>query len=221
MNKDQRLLEECYQQIYESLTEPLYFGPLDKKEAFMQWLSVLPHEVHEDGSVSVDGAVFISTDFGTMDRVPFNFREVRGGFYCAELGLTSLNGSPRIVTDYFDCDSNKLTSLEGAPEVVGRDFDCQENKLTSLRGAPEVVGRDFQCRLNKLTSLEGAPREVGNSFYCHYNKLTSLKGAPEVIKRNFVSDQFSDEDYRKFVKMRKYIEGKLDKDFDVDLRDFE
>jgi hypothetical protein len=202
MNKDQKLLEEAYQSIYESTLEPLYFGPLDKKEAFMKWLSNLPHEVHEDGSVSVDGHASIPDDFSKtkMERVPFNFREVRGDFDCCKLGLTSLNGSPRIVT---------------------RSFDCQENKLTSLKGAPEVVGRDFQCRLNELTSLKGAPKEVGNSFYCHYNKLTSLEGAPEVIKRNFVSDEFTDEDYRKFVKMRKYIEGNLDKDLDADLGDFE
>ena len=204
MNKDQKLLEECYQSIYESAREPLYFGPPDMKEAFMKWLSNLPHEVHEDGSVSVDGHASIPDDFNKteMERVPFNFREVRGDFDCCNLGLTSLNGSPRIVT---------------------RSFDCQENKLTSLKGAPEVVGRNFQCRLNDLTSLKGAPKEVGNSFYCHYqkHKLTSLEGAPEVIKGNFVSDEFTDEDYRKFVKMRKYIEGKLDKDLDADLTGFE
>lgn len=68
--------------------------------------------------------------------------------------------------------------------------------------------------------MQGAPKEVGGDFECSGNKLTSLEGAPEVIKGRFVSDQFSDEDYRAFVKKRKYVDGKLDKELDVDLDDF-
>ena len=79
----------------------------------------------------------------------------------------------------FYCDYNQLTSLEGAPTKVGEYFDCSGNQLTSLKGAPSEVGKSFNCRNNKkLTSLEGAPSKVGGHFDCAGNQLTSLKGAP-------------------------------------------
>ena len=197
MNKDQKLLEEAYCKIYESLEEPLYFGPPERKQEFLKWLKHTNHEVHSDGSISVEGDVYLPEM--NLKRLPFNFREVKGYFYCH---------------------MNKLTSLEGAPKEVGGDFHCYSNNLTSLEGAPIKVEGDFYCQINKLTSLEGAPTEVTGGLHCWDNKLTSLEGAPEVIKGEFSSDQFSDADYRAFAKNRKYIQGKLDKDLDIDLGDF-
>ena len=198
MNKDQRLLEEAYQSIYESTREPAYFGPVREKAMLMRWLKSLKHEVHEDGSVSVHQDVMLNDK--KLTRIPFNFRSITGSFYC---------------------NSNNLTSLEGAPKKVGGSFYCSNNNnLTSLEGAPEEVGGHFYCNYNNLTSLEGAPIEVGGDFYCNRNNLTSLEGAPEVIKGEFKSNQFSDADYRAFAKMRKYVDGKLDKDLDIDLEDF-
>jgi len=182
---DQKPLKECRQPLDESTKEPLYFGPKQKKQTWMSWLNDLPHKIHEDGSVSVDGDVIFHSNFGEvkMDRVPFNFREVTGQYSCSGLELTSLEGSPRIVTG---------------------TFDCTENNLTSLKGAPEIAKGNFRCRANRLTSLVGAPREVGKGFYCHHNeKITSLEGAPEVVKETFTSDQFEDEDYRDYIKFHK------------------
>ena len=191
MKKDQILLEEAYKAVYESSVQPLYFGPADKKEAFFKWLKKLNHEVHEDGSVSIDGDVsFIMNEFGQIgqynslgrylvDRLPFNFRKVTGRFFCP----------------------SRLHSLEGSPEYVEGTFGCGSNN-------PD------------LTSLEHSPKFVGGDFMCTSIRFDSLEGAPEVIKGEFDSDQFSDEDYRTFVKNRKYVEGKLDKDLDVDLEDF-
>ena len=177
MNKDQKLLEEAYQSIYESVKVLLYFGPENGKQGWLKWLKRLDYKVHEDGSVSVIQDIIMWNQELTT-RLPFNFKKVDG---------------------YFTCETNKLTTLEGAPAIVGGDFSCSYNELTSLQGAPKEVGGDFECSGNKLTSLEGAP---------------------EVIKGRFVSDQFSDEDYRAFVKKRKYVDGKLDKELDVDLDDF-
>jgi hypothetical protein len=185
-DKDQRLLEKWYQQIYEGTTkEPLYFGPKQKRNYWMNWLKELTHEVHEDGSVSVDGNVIFHSNFGKtkMDRVPFNFREVTGQYACPRLELTSLEGSPRIVTG---------------------TFDCSDNALTSLKGAPEIAKGNFYCLANRLTSLIGAPREIGKGFYCHNNeRLTSLEGAPEVVGEIFTSDLFVDKDYRDYIKFYK------------------
>ena len=197
MNKDQKLLEEAYQSIYESAVEPLYFGPPERKQEFLDWLKKLKHEVHSDGSVSVEGDVLLK-ELG-LDRMPFNFRSATG---------------------HFDCYYNNLTSLKGAPKEIGGDFYCYCNYLTSLKGAPKKVGGGFYCHYNYLTSLKGAPNEVEGDFSCHNNKLTSLEGAPEIIKGDFTSDQFSDADYRAFAKKRKYVDNKLDKDLNVDLEDF-
>jgi hypothetical protein len=198
MNKDQKLLEEAYQSICESTREPEYFGPPERKQEFLDWLAELDHEVHEDIYVSVKGDVDLSHK--SLERLPFNFR---------------------VVTEEFFCNNNKLTSLKGAPKkVIGR-FHCANNNLTSLQGAPKEVKGSFHCSNNNLTSLQGAPEKVGENFYCSYNnKLTSLEGAPEAIRGEFKSDNFSDEDYRRFVKKREYVKGKLDKEFDVDLKDF-
>ena len=96
-------------------------------------------------------------------------------------------------------------------------------KLTRLPFNFNSVKGDFNCVLNNLTSLEGAPKFVGGSFSCFGNELTSLEGAPEVIEGKFDSDQFTDEEYRKFVRERrikKKLDKELDPEFDIDLKDF-
>lgn len=192
MYKNLKFLLESY-----GSKEPTYFGPPERKEEFLLWLKNLKHEVHEDGSVSIKEDVNLSHK--KLKRLPFNFR---------------------ITKDFF-CNNNELTSLEGAPKKVIGMFHCASNKLTTLRGAPKKVTISFLCSNNNLVSLKGSPEMVGHHFYCSYNiNITSLEGAPEVIKGEFKSDNFSDEDYRAFVKKRKYVEGKLDKELDVDLGDF-
>src|SRR5690554_5879594 len=56
-------------------------------------------------TVKVTGNVSLS-DLG-LTKLPINFTEVGGGFYCYR---------------------NELTSLEGAPEKVGGNFYCDNNK---------------------------------------------------------------------------------------------
>ena len=114
-----------------------------------------------------------------------NFGVIKGGFYCQDLGLTSLKGAPQTVDGDFNCSYNELTSLEGAPQEVGGHFSCISNKLTSLKGAPQTVGGWFDCSYTELTSLEGAPKIVGKNFYCVKNKLTSLEGAPREVGGDF------------------------------------
>ena len=80
-----------------------------------------------------------------LTKLPINFTEVDGDFYCSW---------------------NQLSDLEGAPRKVGRNFDCSYNKLTSLEGGPKEVVYDFDCSRNPLISLKGAPKEVGGCFWC-------------------------------------------------------
>ena len=80
-----------------------------------------------------------------LTKIPINFTEVDGDFYCSW---------------------NQLSDLVGAPVKVGRNFDCSYNKLTSLEGGPIEVVYDFDCSRNPLISLKGAPKEIGGCFWC-------------------------------------------------------
>lgn len=141
MYKNLKFLLESY-----GSKEPTYFGPLDKKEAFMKWLKKMKHEVHEDGSVSVDGDVNFKSLFSYEsleqyigDRLPFNFQKVTGDFFCPKQ-ITSLTGSPRYVSSFVCGSENQnVSSMEGSPEYVEKDFWCMSNKIKSLEGAPEVI----------------------------------------------------------------------------------
>jgi len=128
---------------------------------------------NDDFSIDVNGDVNL---YGKgLTKLPIKFRNVYGNFDISNNKLTSLIGSPKMISSYFDCRFNKLTSLEGCVEVVGDSFNCFSNKLTSLEGGPKIVGGDFYCTTNKLTSLKGSPEKVGGDFYCSNNKLLSLE----------------------------------------------
>jgi hypothetical protein len=198
MNKDQKLLEEAYQSIYENTREPLYFGPPKIKQGCLNWLRTIDSEVHEDGSVSVNGDVkFINNAINGnsgivgnyLNKIPFKFRKVTGDFVCS------------------NCD---FTSLEGAPQEVGGNVYLPFIKFKSLKGGPEKVRGDFRC-----------------SDDLQRHTLTSLEGAPEFIGGEFWSDEFSDEDYRSFAKNKnkeRRINTELSKDFSEEdleaLKDF-
>jgi hypothetical protein len=140
------------------------------------------YSINKDGSVDVDGVVFLSSE--KLTKLPLKFGKV-GNFYCSENKLTSLSGAPFEVGGDFYCPYNQLTSLSGAPREVGGDFYCHYNNLMSLEGSPLEVGGHFDCHSNQLTSLEGSPREVGGEFYCKNNQLTSLEGSPRSVGGNF------------------------------------
>jgi hypothetical protein len=152
-------------------------------DSICQKYKIQNYTINEDGSIDVDGDVYLSEE--KLTKIPLKFKHVGGDFSCHNNQLTSLEGSPQTVGGYFDCDNNKLISLEGAPQTVGRDFYCGNNQLTSLEGAPQTVGRDFYCGNNQLTSLEGSPQTMGGNFYCRDNQLTSIEGGPNYIKGNF------------------------------------
>jgi hypothetical protein len=136
------------------------------------------------GLVDVGGG-FDCEDQGLSDFRGVRFGVVEGYFDCRDNQLTSLEGAPQEVEDFY-CADNQLTSLEGSPQKVGGDFFCNDNQLTSLKGAPQKIGEEFDCRNNQLTSLDGAPQEVGEGFICSDNSLTSLKGSPQRVDGDFL-----------------------------------
>ena len=103
-----------------------------------------------------------------VDRIDqTNYKEYIGktvkvmrSVYLSRLGLTKLPINFTEVGGSFYCSSNKLTSLKGAPKKVGGFFDCRNNKLTSLKGAPKYVGGGFACSYNQLD----IPTFIGGVF---------------------------------------------------------
>jgi hypothetical protein len=94
-----------------------------------------------------------------------------------------------------DCSYNKLTSLDGAPASVGDYFNCSSNQLTSLVGAPASVGDYFNCSYNKLTSLAGIHKIIkkmnggtfnalGNDIKSHVLGLLMILDCKEVLLDN-------------------------------------
>lgn len=220
VNRDQKLLEEAYESIQKN--EPLYFGPALKKKGWMWWLdSKRPFvTIHSDGSVSIDDNVNLSKQ--ALDVIPFKFRRVKGYFDCEVNRLTSLENCPEIVEGSFSCKHNNLKTLEGGPTIVKGSYNCEGNRLDSLEGCPEVINGAFICFSCRLPSLKGGPKIVKGTFHGMQNHFTSLDGAPEVVEGKFYTENFSDEDYRTYVKkvlmVNKELEGS-DLDLEV-LKDF-
>jgi hypothetical protein len=133
----------------------------------------------DNGVFVVEGNVSVaSMEMAELPFIGVGAYEVTGDFRCEYNQLTSLEGAPQSVGQYFWCDHNQLTSLEGAPQSVGRDFGCNHNQLSSLKGAPHSVGGNFRCNHNQLASLEGAPQSVGLELWCEGNPIISLDGLP-------------------------------------------
>ena len=103
--------------------------------------NITNYTINEDGSIDVDGDVYLWNK-----------------------GLTELPLTFNKVTGYFDCGSNNLTSLKGCPRWVGGNFYCNRNQLTSLEFSPYYVGGYFNCSSNQLTD-NYCDIEIGGSFY--------------------------------------------------------
>ena len=121
------------------------------------------YTINDDGSIDVNGSVFLEEIY--LTKLPLDFNKVTGDF---------------------SCDENRLTTLKGSPKYVGGGFYCANNKLTSLKYCPERVGDIFNCNHNKLTSLEFSPKYVGSSFISSYNKIRDLYGISDHIGRFFM-----------------------------------
>jgi hypothetical protein len=142
--------------------------------------------LNKDGSVDVKGEVHIT--YHIQFPLPVRFNIIEGSFFYQHCeNLTSLDGSPRIVTEKFQIvECHNLKTLEGAPEEIGGNFSASDlKKLVSLKGSPKKVG-SFYCYASPLTSLEGSPIEVEGNYELLLNdKLTTLKGAPKVVGGSF------------------------------------
>lgn len=136
------------------------------------------YTINEDGSVDVDGNVFLNDIrkyYGArLTKLPLNFGKVTGDFVCSENELASLEGCPEWVGGTFDCSYNKLTSLVGSPKSVGGRFYCEQNLLTSLVGGPGVVLYAYCAYDNQITSFEGFPDDFEGQVYFDGNPVQEV-----------------------------------------------
>ena len=120
-----------------------------------------------------------------------------------ELGITSLEGCPKILYGNLNVEKNKLEILKYSPKKVVGNFDCSNNKIKTLECSPEEIKGIFDCSNNKLLTLEGNLKEIYGSFDCRNNsKLKNIK--EQIIKyqikaRKYYTDEgnFSFEDIEK------------------------
>ena len=103
------------------------FESFSEIESICRKYGITNYTINSDGSVDVNGDVYLSNE--GLTKLPLKFNIVSGGFYCFDNKLTSLEGAPKEVGGHFDCSYNELKSLEGAPKEVGGSFDYNDNLL--------------------------------------------------------------------------------------------
>lgn len=164
-----------------------YWGDLVLSDAFVKWwsggdTSRIPFKIDK----ILGGGLTTSFSVTTLEGFPSYIEDYFGCHYPHQ--LTDLRGAPRFVgNDFYICSSKKLTSLEGGPVEVGRGYNVNGCGLTSLVGAPEQINYDFDCSRTNITDLIGAPKSINGDFECYDNKkLTSLRGCPDEIRGELV-----------------------------------
>ena len=86
--------------------------------------------IEPDGSVSVDGDVYILNR--SIIELPLQFSTVSGLFDCSNCALTTLRGAPKIVGSGFYCRMETLLDLQYGPETVGGNYDTDVESLSYL-----------------------------------------------------------------------------------------
>jgi len=116
---------------YSKLTESFL---IDKPEYLLQrYLNLTPDKylkiVTENGKEFFNTivGVFITSYLVKNGKLLVNFNSISGSFICTKLGLTTLEGCPKIVYGDFIVHSNNLTSLDYLPIKVTGDFVCYGN----------------------------------------------------------------------------------------------
>jgi len=132
-------------------------------KAWLDSMEIENYTIHNTGTVTVDGNVYIG--MREITEIPVQFRIVYGNFYCSRNKLKSLNGSPREVGGYFYCDGNRLESLEGSPREVAGNFNCANNRLKTLEGAPQEIAGSLLCWKNGFETVPKCDTIANGGIY--------------------------------------------------------
>ncbi|MCK9544709.1 MAG: hypothetical protein M0R03_22045 [Novosphingobium sp.] len=113
-----------------------------------EFYNIINYKWNKDGTLDVDGHVFIESM--NLTKIPFKFGVVTGFFSCMDNELTSLEGCPREVGEcaYFSL-NYKLKSLKYFPRKIGdnvwirncgKDFDEEYIRARCDVGGSVFVG---------------------------------------------------------------------------------
>jgi hypothetical protein len=134
-----------------------------------------------NGLVDTEEEVMLSFWKIKMPELPIRFGTVNGDFDCANMGLTTLKGSPHTVSKGFFCHDNKLTSLEHCPVNVGGIFNCADNDITNVDYYPESIGGGtFYIGNNPIAMIFNV---VNQDFLHAFNSYKVLKDNEVNLKR--------------------------------------
>jgi hypothetical protein len=167
------------------------------------------YQIRDDGSIDVKGDVNLEHKLGDLKQLPLTFNEVSGYFDCGRNNLTTLEGCPQKVGNFWNS-HNKLTSLEHSPKIVEGYFSCRRNNyITSLEGLENtyITRVLYIGGCSNLYSLNGFPKKVGG-FDCRDTPI-------EPIYETFIQEYYYDT-MRKFNKFDVIYTDGLDWFIDYD-----
>lgn len=135
------------------------------------------HIRNSDGTVDVNGNVsFYNKD---LDKIPFKFGKVSGGYNCSSNNLTSLENCPNYVSDNFNCADNKLITLNGCPDVGG-NLQCGGNNLYDFYDIGNVGGMIY-CSMNPVYEI--VKLCYTKEFINYLNEFRPIRGKTILGKR--------------------------------------
>lgn len=152
------------------------------------------YKINPDLSLDIYRNIMVKSLNMINGRLPFKFGKIDGTIWLTELGLETLENSPREVTGDFVIYKNKLKNFIGGPEKVGGNFAANMNyNLESLDGSPKEVGRNYSIlACNHIEDISGISPEIGGNLELtnkphkvfadfEYRKYSNIKG--EIIKK--------------------------------------
>lgn len=123
---------------------------------------VKSYTINDDGTVDVDGDVYMSFRRFTSNVLPIKFGKVSRHFDCENSSLVSLNGCPNYVGGRFKCNGNRLTSLKGIPDYVGDYVNAAQNNISEVIFPSYVGDGEIYLNSNNITLV---PKTEYNVYY--------------------------------------------------------
>ena len=122
------------------------------------WLNFgcIDWNINESGEVDVTGS-FYCHGFQHLDNISkgyqgLRFGKIEGDFVASNIGLTSLEGSPKWIGKEFIVSHNPIKDLNYCPEYIGGNFDFSNCEISSLKGIIKV-GKSLICYGNRISVL--------------------------------------------------------------------
>jgi len=177
------------------------------------------YNTHDKAYSSTGDVRLIDKD---VTKLPVAWHTIKN-FYCNGFfehggSLTTLEGSPVLVTHWFECDDHKLTSLDYFPGFIGGTASCRDNLIRNFKTKEYrtyIVKSTFDMRGNPIESFDGlenfnfeymrvtrTPDLPLLSLFSYANKDVGVYGPPGTAGQDVASQIF-------FKHIHEYQEGKV------------